>query len=162
MAAQSGRPADCTEEFVLRHENRVYRAAYAVMGNKADAEDVTQDVFLKVLQKPPLFQSPEHEAAWLVRVAVNLCRSRLREAKRARAAPLTEDIAAPGAGGTSEDLAEALRSLPRIYRAAVYLHYYAGYSTKEAAKMMHTKESTFRSLLFRARSKLKDYLTEGE
>ena len=49
---QSNRPVDCLEEFVQRHEDRVYRTAIAIMGNKADAEDVMQDVFLKLNQWP--------------------------------------------------------------------------------------------------------------
>ncbi|MGI6628565.1 MAG: RNA polymerase sigma factor [Bacillota bacterium] len=66
------------EEFVLKHENRLYRTAVAILGNQADAEDIVQEVFVIVMEKRPSFESPQHEVAWLIRVTVNLCKSRLR------------------------------------------------------------------------------------
>ena len=148
------------EEFVQRHENKIYRIAIAVMGNKTDAEDIMQDVFLKVLEgKAPQFQSVEHETAWLTRVTVNQCRSRLRSHWWKKSEPLLDIY--PAQDKEQQDLLETVISLPSKYRIAIYLFYYEGYSTKEIAEITNQKEPTVRSILTRARHMLKDFL-KGE
>ena len=160
MHSQSNRPVDRVEELVQRHENRVYRTAIAIMGSKADAEDIMQDVFLKIVEgKSPHFQSDEHEKAWLTRVTVNQCRSRLRSHWWKKTEPLLDIY--PAHDNQQRDLMETVLSLPSKYRIAIYLFYYEGYSTKEIAEITEQKESTVRSTLSRARHMLKDYL-EGE
>ena len=153
----------CIEEFVQRHENKIYRIAVAIMGNKADAEDITQDVFLKVIdkkeKKTPDFQSVEHETAWLTRVTVNQCRSLLRSHWRKKREPLLDIY--PAQDEEQRYLMETVNSLPSKYRIAICLFYYEGYSTKEIAEITKQKESSVRSILTRARKKLKDFL-EGE
>ena len=151
---------DWIENFVQRHENKVYRTAIAIMMNKADAEDIMQDVFLKVIEgKAPEFESTEHETAWLTRVTVNLCRSRLRLHWRKKSEPLLDIY--PAQENEQQDLIETIQSLPPKYRIVIYLFYYEGYSTKEIAEINGHNESTVRSTLTRARHKLKDFL-EGE
>ena len=160
MHDRSDRPVDWIEDFVQRHENKVYRTAIAIMGNKADAEDVMQDVFLKVIEgKAPRFQSFEHETAWLTRVTVNQCRSRLRSNWWKKNEPLLDIY--PAQDNEQQDLLEIVTSLPSKYRIVIYLFYYEGYSTKEIAEITKQKEPTVRSILARARHKLKDFL-EGE
>jgi len=157
---QSDRPEDCIEEFVQRNESKVYRTAIAIMGNKADAEDIMQDVFLKVVAgKAPQFQSAEHETAWLIRVTVNHCRSRLRLHWFRKSEPLLDIY--PAQDNEQHELLETVLSLPPKYRIAIYLFYYEGYSTKEIAEITEQKEPTVRSILTRARHMLKDFL-EGE
>lgn len=146
------------EEFVLKHENRLYRTALAIMKNKADAEDIVQEVFVKVMEKDPVFESPEHEIAWLIRVTVNLCKSRLRLNWWKKTIPLFESY--PAETNEQHYLMETILSLPSKYRIVIHLFYYEGYSTKEIAKLTEQKESTVRSLLFRARQKLKTILKE--
>ena len=159
MRNQSNRPVDWMEEFVQRHENKIYRTAIAVMGNKADAEDIMQDVFLKVLEgKAPQFLSVEYETAWLTKVTVNQCRSRLRSHWRKKNEPLLDIY--PAQDNEQQDLLETVITLPSKYRIAIYLFYYRGYSTKEIAEITKQKETTVRSTLTRARHKLKDYLEE--
>jgi len=148
---------DWMEEFVQRHENRIYRTAIAIMGNKADAEDIMQDVFLKVIDgKAPQFQSAEHETAWLTRVTVNQCRSRLRSHWWRKTEPLLDTY--PAQDNEQQDLLETVTSLPSKYRVAVYLFYYEGYSTKEIAQITNQKEPTVRSILARARHMLRGFL----
>ena len=159
MSNQSNRPVDCMEEFVQRHENRIYRIAIAIMGDKADAEDVMQDVFLKLIEKNPAFQSAEHETAWLTRVTVNQCRSLLRSHWWKRREPLLDIY--PAEDNEQQDLMEIVSALPSKYRIVICLYYYEGYSTKEIAEITKQKEPTVRSLLTRARQKLKNFL-EGE
>ena len=155
--SQSKWPMDWMEEFVQRHENRIYRTAIAIMGNKADAEDIMQDVFLKVIDgKAPQFQSAEHETAWLTRVTVNQCRSRLRSHWWRKTEPLLDTY--PAQDNEQQDLLETVTSLPSKYRVAVYLFYYEGYSTKEIAQITNQKEPTVRSILARARHMLRGFL----
>jgi len=160
MHNQSGRPVDCLEEFVQKHEDRVYRIAIAIMGNKADAEDIMQDVFLKVVEKKaPPFQSLDHETAWLIRVTVNHCRSRLRSNLWKKTEPLLDIY--PAQDNEQQSLMETVIALPSKYRIAIYLFYYEGYSTKEIAVITKKKESTVRSHLTRARHMLKNFI-EGD
>ena len=159
MSDKSNRPVDNLEDFVRRHENRIYRTAAAIMGSKADAEDVMQDVFLKVIEKSPEFQSAEHEKAWLIRVTVNQCRSCLRSPWRKRTVPLTDTY--PARDDEQHNLMETVLTLPAKYRTVICLFYYEGYSTKEIASLTKQKEPTVRSHLTRARHMLKEFL-KGE
>ena len=146
------------EEFVRKHEGRLYRTAVAIMGNRADAEDIVQDAFIKVLEKRPDFESPEHEVAWLIRVTVNLCRSRLRSKWWKKTVPLLDSY--PARSESEQQLMETILSLPAKYRIVLHLFYYEGYSTREIAEVTDQKESTVRSLLTRARQKLGALLKE--
>ena len=76
------------EAFVTRHENRLYRIALAITNSISDAEDIVQEAFLRSYEKAPKFKSAEHEKAWLIRVTVNLCNSRLRSPWRNKTEPL--------------------------------------------------------------------------
>jgi RNA polymerase sigma-70 factor (ECF subfamily) len=146
------------EEFVRKYESRLYRTAIAIMGNRADAEDIVQDAFIKVLEKRPSFESPEHEIAWLIRVTVNLCRSRLRSTWWKKTEPLLDSY--PARFESEQQLMETILSLPAKYRIVLHLFYYEGYSTREIADITDQKESTVRSQLTRARQKLGALLKE--
>lgn len=159
MAYKSCRPEDF-EAFVTKHENRLYRTALAVMGNKPDAEDVVQEVFLRAYEKAPEFESEAHEKAWLIRVTVNLCNSRLRSPWRKRTEPLLDSY--PAAEPEQRELLEHVLSLPPKYRAVIHLFYYEGYPVKDIAELTGQKESTVRSLLTRARQKLRSVLKEDD
>ena len=159
MSNQSNRPVDLTEESVKRNEDKLYRAAIAIIGGKAEAEDIVQDVFLKLFEKHPNFESTEHETAWLIRVTVNLCKSRLRSHWWKKTVPLLDSY--PAKTNEKQSLMETVLSLPAKYRIVVHLFYYEGYSTKEIAGIMGRKESTVREQLTRARRMLKKFL-EGE
>ena len=153
---QSNRPVDWMEEIVKRNEDKLFRTAIAIMRGKADAEDIVQDVFIKLFEKQPHFESPEHETAWLIRVTVNLCKSRLRSHLRKKSAPLLDIY--PAQTDEQQNIIETVLSLPSKYRIAVHLFYYEGYSTKEIAGITGQKESTVRERLTRARRMLKDFL----
>jgi RNA polymerase sigma-70 factor (ECF subfamily) len=140
------------EAIFERHNKTVYRVCMLYMKNPADAEDMTQNTFLRLLDKGVSFASAEHEKAWLVRTAVNLCKNDLRAFRR-KAAQLPETLAAPEAG-TGETLA-LVYALPKKYRTPLYLHYYEGYNAVEIAKMLKARESTVRSWLMRGRNMLR-------
>lgn len=159
MAYKSCRPEDF-EALVIKHENMLYRTALTVMGNVSDAEDVVQEVFLRAYEKAPEFESDGHEKAWLIKVTVNLCNSRLRSPWRKRTEPLLDSY--PAAEPAQRELLEHVLSLPPKYRAVIHLFYYEGLPVKEIAELTGQKESTVRSLLTRARQKLNSVLKEND
>lgn len=156
MSQKSNRPVDW-EALVTQNENRLYRVALAILGDPHEAEDAVQDAFVRYLEKAP--GDLENPPAWLMRVLVNGCKSRLRLAWR-RVAPLPETLPAPGPEEREE--LEELFSLPPEDRAVIHLHYYEGYSTEEIAQMMSCRPGTVRSRLFRARERLKKLLEESQ
>ena len=148
------------EETVKRNLNRLLRTAVAIMGSKAEAEDVVQDTFMKLIEKQPDFESPEHETAWLIRVTVNLCKSRLRSHWWQKIVPLLESH--PVQYDEQTDIMQTILSLPAKYRTVIHLFYYEGYSTKEIASLIELREPAVRKQLTRARAMLKDILIEEE
>lgn len=155
MSRTSNRPVDW-ETLVTQQENRLYRAALAILGDPHEAEDAVQDAFLRFLERAP--DNLENPGAWLTRVLVNGCKSRLRLAWR-RVGPLPETLPAPGPEERQE--LEELFSLPPEDRAVIHLHYYEGYSTDEIARMLGLRPGTVRSRLSRAREKLRKLLSEA-
>ena len=159
MENQSNRPVDWLEAIIRRQADKLFRTAIVIMKNKADAEDILQDVFIKLAEKSPPFDSLEYETAWLVKVTVNMCKSRLRFHWRKKTVPLLETY--PVKASDQLDITQAVLSLPSHFRIAIHLFYYHGYSTREIAEITGRKESTVRKDLTRARRLLKGYL-EGE
>lgn len=147
------------EQLVRRYGDTVYRLAYAQTRSRHDADDIFQEVFLRVAQHHPVFESEEHAKAWLLRVTLNCLKSHWRAAWRRHDVPLDERIPFPAPEESALD--EALRQLVPKYRAAVHLFYYEGYSAEEIARITGEKPSTIRTRLTRARAQLRDLL-KGE
>ena len=124
------------------------------------AEDIVQTVFERLMRRRPIFESREHEKAWLIRTAVNLCLSDLRAESRHGELPLDENIAA-AYGEDSFEVVDAVQTLPVQDRYAVYLYYYEGYGVKEIGHLLKEPEGTISSRLSRARKKLKALLEGG-
>ena len=153
MDDRSYRPRDLKVDVVERNIDKMYRTALAIMGNKADAEDVVQDVFVTLFNKEPDFESSDHETAWLIRVTVNICKNRLNSYWWKKSVPLLESYPAPTE--EHQSVMNEVISLPVKYRIVIHLYYYEGYSTKEIAEMTRQRESTVRAQMTRARSMLK-------
>lgn len=134
----------------------VYRLALCRLGGRADAEDVYQEVFLRLLRDTTDFRDDEHLKAWLLRVTVNCCNDLCRSAWFKRTAPLeaAPDAAVPVHDGHDE-LWQAVRALPDDLRTVVWLHYVEGYGTDEIAPLVGCRPATVRTRLHRARQKLK-------
>lgn len=147
------------EEIVDRCGTKMFRVAAAVLHSKEEAEDAVQDAFVKLVEKRPRFESPEHELAWLIRVTVNICKNYLRSPWRKATVPLTDDY--PTETENERDSMELLASLPPKYRSVVHLLYYDGYSVKETARILHATESAVRKRHSRACAMLRDTL-KGE
>ena len=149
---------DSPEAVIRRYSDMVYRLAFARTGNRSDAEDLYQEVFLRYLTRTPAFTSEDHRKAWLLRVAVN-CANRFHTAPwRRRTEPLSEALSVPAPEG--EDLWEELRRLPERDRTVLHLYYYEDMTTEEIAKLLDRNPATVRSQLLRARAKLKKLLVE--
>ena len=153
--------AEQTAERLLKeYGNPVLRLAYSYLHNMQDAEDILQETLIRYLQSAPVFENSEHEKAWLLRVAVNLSKHRIDYNRLRETDELDEKLQQE----EREDLAfvwEAVRELPEHYREVIHLYYYEGYSTKEIAKILQSRESTVRSNLKRGREKLKAVLKEA-
>ena len=143
---------------VQRYSDTVFRAAMHNCSCTADAEDVVQDVFEKLLRYEGRFESEEHLKAWLLRVAINRCRD-ITRAARQKDTELDENIPAPESGNDGSVL-DAVRTLPENYRNAVYLHYYEGYTAAEVGRMLGAPTNTVLSWLRRARAQLHTLLKE--
>ena len=124
------------------------------------AEDIVQTVFERLMRRRPIFENREHEKAWLIRTAVNLCLTDLRAESRRGELPLDENIA-QDYGEDTFDVLDAVQTLPTPDRYAVYLYYYEGYGVKDIGKLLKEPEGTISSRLSRARKKLKTILEGG-
>ena len=140
--------------------NSILRLAYSYLHNQSDAEEVLQDTLLQFLRTAPVLESPQHEKAWLLRVAANLSKNRLKYNRLRSADELRDTLAAE----QREDLSfvwEAVKALPQHSRAAIHLFYHEGCSTAQIASILGRKESTIRSDLRRGRIQLKEILKEA-
>jgi RNA polymerase sigma-70 factor (ECF subfamily) len=144
------------------HIDRLYRAAWALSGSRADAEDLVQETFALVLAKPRRIRN-EDDVGYLLRVLRNTFISS-RRAAAARVAPVTLDDKLeppdPSAASRPEKAAEArevfavIARLPEIFRDALVAVDVAGLSYAEAAELLDTKEATITSRVFRARAQV--------
>ena len=143
---------------VQKYSDAVYRAAIHNSRCTADAEDVVQDVYEKLLHYNGTFESEEHLKAWLLRVTANCARSLLASPWRMRTLPLEDVYSYQDSVESAVD--EALAHLPGKYRAVIHLFYYEGYQTEEIARILGRSPSTVRAQLTRARQKLRTLLKE--
>ena len=160
---------------IRRYQNYVYRLCYLVMRNEQDAEDMTQETFVRACRALPRFEIREEASfeAWLYRIAVNCCRSRMRR-KWYQVLPWPDP--APQLIVEPEDQPDrrllrveqrdkilgAVDTLGEKHRLVVILRYYAGLSNEEIARALRIPSGTVRSRLYTARQRLKDLLEEGE
>jgi RNA polymerase sigma-70 factor (ECF subfamily) len=163
--AREGDPS-AFDEIVRRHYRRVFKLAYRVLRRREEAEDVTQEAFLRAFSR---LRQLSHEGAvgqWLGRIAVNLCLTRLKS--RSEEAELAADPAAVARGensaedpGRNERIArirEMIGRLPPKYRVAVIAYHMEGRSYREAARLLGIPVLTFRTRLYRGRKMLRDLL----
>ena len=138
----------------------ILRVAYSYLHNMSDAEDILQDTLIQVIKTRPSFDGPAHEKAWLIRVASNLSKNRIKYNKLREADELNDELIAQD----NDDLSfvwEAVKKLPVKFREVIHLFYQEGYSTRDIADILGRKESTVRSDLKRGRDQLKDILKEA-
>ncbi len=138
----------------------ILRLAYSYLHNMDDSEEVLQDTLIRYLRSAPKFLNDRHAKAWLMRVAANLSKNRIRYNTIRRADELNEELAAE----EREDLSfvwEAVKSLTPKYREVIHLYYEEGYSASEIAEILGRNENSVRSDMKRGREKLKEILKGG-
>ncbi len=153
------------EDAIDRYADMVYRLALSQMKNKTDADDLFQEVFIRLVSNVEKLESWEHVKAWLIRVTINCAKKHfdlywnknvdfIEDEERVRgeeAYELPED----------EPVREAVAKLPPKYRLAVHLFYYEEFSVAEIAEQTGQKEGTVKSQLHRAREMLREMLEDS-
>ena len=145
---------------VETYSDMLLRIALNRMNSIAEAEDVVQTTFERLMKRQPRYESREHEKAWLIKTAIRICIDEARKNARHASVPLNEEIAA-AYSEESFELLDTIRQLPEKDRDAVYLFYYEEYAVREIAKILGEREGTTRSRLSRARQKLRTIM-EGD
>lgn len=143
-----------------KYIDTVFRVALNYLRSSVEADDVTQNVFLKLWKEKKPFQNEEHIKNWLIRVTINECKSVLRSPWRK--AENLEDYEGKFRFVTPEhsELFYAVMELPKKYRMAIYLYYYEGYSTEEIAVILNIPKATVATQLHRGRQMLREILQE--
>ena len=156
------RPPKSLEEIYRQQFTMVYRVCFSYMKNAADTEDIVADVFSKLLKNGMVFQSNEHEKAWLLRTAINKCKDYLKYWWRNHAdIEDYENLQSDNSFHIDETL-KVVMELPTRYKDVIYLYYYEGYKTEEIAEILKKPHSTIRNHLREARNKLKGVLENEE
>lgn len=146
---------------VRKYADMVYRLARVNCKNETAAEDVFQEVFLKLLRYKESIKSEEHLKAWLITVTLNQCKSMFTAAWNKRKVSIDE-IVEPAIEDQKEDYSElydAVRALPQKYRETIHLFYFEQLSIQEIAGILKRREGTVKTQLSRARQMLSEKLS---
>ena len=145
----------CADKFETAYDlygKAVYRLAMVYLGRHADAEDVTQEVFVRLLYRAPGFADGDHEKRWLLRVTANLCKDQLKGFWRRQVTELEDTL--PAAPPEEQEALAAVMALPERYKLPIHLHYYEGYSVAEIAEILKLGQSAVKMRLKRGREML--------
>lgn len=156
------------EEIIDRYADMVYRLAVSQVRNRPDADDIFQEVFVRLVRHVEDLQDMEHAKAWLIRVTINCAKKHFGQYFYKNVFPMeeTEEIPTMEEGFEQAEkkmdnpVMQAVSKLPSKYRSCVHLFYFEELSIKEIAQMTGQKESTVKSRLYRAREMLKEMLGE--
>ncbi len=146
------------ERLANTYADAILRLSYAYLKNTQDAQDVCQTVFVKLLTEPRDFESPEHEKAYVLRMAANACKDLLRSPWRKRVCGLDTVLEVPAPEAEEGSVLAAVNQLPPRYRAVIYLHYYEGYQAAEIGEILGVPLGTVHTRLARGRAKLRTLL----
>ena len=147
-------------EIADKYIDMVYRLALSRTKSREHAEDVSQDVFVKLLQNKKKFDNEEHLKAWLLRVTINLTKDLFSSHWYRTTDELDENITYEATENSG--VYDAVMELPQKYRTVIHLHYYEGYRVEEIALITKASVGTVKSQLHRARQMLKSIMEEGE
>lgn len=141
-------------EAVIKYSDMLYKICIVILCNEQDVQDAIQDTFCRYLEKKPDFRDEEHEKAWLIRVATNICRDMIRFRIRHPKVSIDElenSLVAPEQKETLKELLE----LPVKQKTAIYLHYVEGYQIREVADIMGTTEGAVKMQLQRGKQQIR-------
>lgn len=144
-----------------KHSQLIFKIAFLHMCSTCDAEDIMQNVFMKLLYNSPDFKDEEHEKAWLIRVAQNMCRNALKVRAR-QCAEYNDGVAADKERDISKalDISMKIKKLPASYKTAIFLCYYEDMTIKEISKTLRISQSAVKMRLKRGRELLRYELEE--
>ena len=139
------------------YSDTVKRICLIHLKNEADTEDIFQTVFLKYILSSVVFESTEHEKAWIIRVTINACKDLLKSFFRTHTVPLEEIHEQTAAVSTDREgeVLEAVLKLPEKYRQVIYLHFYEGYTAPQIAGMLGKNVNTVYTYIQRGKQQLK-------
>ena len=148
------------EQVIDRYQDMVYGLALAKTGNRADADDVFQEVFLAYYQSGKAFREEEHRKAWLLRTTVNQCRRIVGSTWRKKTVPLSEreEIPVQFREPEENEVWQAMQDLAEDYRLPLYLFYFQELSAQEIAKVLSIRPGAVRMRLSRGREQLRQAL----
>lgn len=156
------------ETLMRDYGNDVLRTAYMYVKDAHLAEDIFQDVFIKVNQKLNTFQGNSSIKTWIIRITINTCKDYLKSAWNKRVVPITEyhentlssqdNYEAVENAEDNKQIRNLVMSLPDKYKDVLLCTYYHGMTISEAAAMLNIAEGTAKSRLSRAKDKLRHYL----
>ena len=162
QARGNGSSQNSIEDIYKRNFDMVYRISFSYLKNQADTEDVTTDVFVKLMQKSISFETAEHEKAWLIRTTINTCKDILNHWWRRHADIDDYDNLRGDDPFHIDETLKAVMELPKRYKDVIYLYYYEGYTTEEVAGILRKPHSTIRNHLSEARKLLRGVLGNEE
>jgi RNA polymerase sigma-70 factor (ECF subfamily) len=141
------------------YKNFVYNISFQFFNNKEDAEDLTQDVFVRLFLKIKSFKFKSSFKTFLTKITINLAKDRIRRKKIIKFEKLPENISLQKENDEIlEKIKESLNSLPEKYKTVIILKDCEGFSIKETCEILNKKEGTVKSLIFRGREILRDKL----
>lgn len=151
---------DYISKLVHKYSDMVMRLALTYLKNIFDAQDVCQNVFIKIFEQNKTFVDSEHEKAWIIRVTINACKDIIRSPWKKRFFRIDE-VTLPIKDKDNKEIVLLVLDLPIKYRSVIYLYYFENYSTSEIAKILNRNESTIRTQVKRARELLKTKMVGG-
>ena len=140
------------------YADAILRLSYTYLKNTHDAKDICKTVFVRLQAEPRSFESPEHERAYILRMAVNACKDLLKSPWRKRTCGLEACAEVPAPEPEDGSLLATVNDLPPHYRAVIYLFYYEGYQAAEIGKILGIPTATVHTRLARGRAKLRELL----
>lgn len=143
-----------------RNVDMIYRLCFSYMKNKTDSEDALSSTFMRYITYPNQFKSLEHEKAWFIRTATNVCKDMLKSWWRKNMTYDEKTIIYSNPQYIDSTL-DIVLHLPNKYKTVIYLYYYEGYTSDEIAKILNKSPSTIRNQLARAKKILKRKLGDN-
>lgn len=147
------------ERLVQKYSSMVLQIAYQYSFNKSEAEDITQEVFIKLYNNIKKIKNEEHIKAWLIRVTINLSIDYNRNYWNKNTTSLDENY--KYFDEETKDVFNELKKLTPEFRNIIYLYYYQGYKISEISEILSMNQNTVSSYLTRARKELKHILEQG-
>lgn len=154
--------AGAMENVYVAYKSSIFKLTCRFTGDYAQAEDLLQDIFIKIFTNIKRLRSPEAFNTWLYRIAVNTCMSFARKNRRSKEVSINEldnaGVSEDGENMDRQEIEKAMDTLPPKQKMVFQLHDIQGFTSAEIAKIMQSSEGTAKSQLFKARLKIRDFI----